>query len=154
MNALTKDKQISTVGNSVRKVSYEEKKYALSTQESVDLFLDAISIFKKGIAKRTTKILRIITLMEGLTWFNEVSEKNLEEINGIIASAMDIVNSLRKQAEHFKVTEGDTFAVEEHTEFINAIDDLEETCKDLEDIFFVLPHNAKFQETNKALSSL
>lgn len=152
MECLPHKLEIQSTFTSVRDFSYTEKKNSLSEDEINNQFLDAILDLKTSIKEKTSKIHGVNDRMEKLTWFNDLDEECLMLINDLISSAKDLRSSLIRQYISFDFLRKKGIAKEELKDFKNSIDELKETCQDLESTFFYLPELPEFIETTKQLS--
>ena len=73
-------------------------------------------------------------------------------LNDIIALAKDYHSTLMKQYISLKDSSIHDLAIETLQRFKNEIDELKESCEDLESVFFYLPNFSDFYETTKLLS--
>lgn len=144
--------EISKTFNSVRIFSFEEKKASVHNEEKINALLDSILEFKKSFRERTQKINGINEKIEKLTWFDDVDDSNLMLINDLISSIKDLHSTLVRQYVSLNYIRSKGIAKKEITGFKSAIDDLKDSYRDLESVFFFLPKLPDFKETTKQLS--
>lgn len=145
--------QINNTFNSVRDFSYTEKKEPLSREEDINEILDAINGFKRKLSEKTKKIYDLNQNLEKLTWIDEEIDDGCHKaLNDLIAASKDLKSSLIRQYVHVNKDHLKRVAKSEITDFKNSIDELEESYKDLESVFFFLPNIPEFQEITKELS--
>ena len=109
-------------------------------------------MFKKLLNDKTAKIESICEELESFTWFAQIDDECLRLLNDVIASARDWRSTLIKQYIQMETLRKRKIASEEISNFKSALDDLRETCEDLESVFFHLPKSESFQEITKQLS--
>ena len=142
---------VNTFSN-VRSFSFQEKKVPLLDEEKVNSFFDAILDFKNGLKEKTERIYNINERIERLTWFNDLDEESLMLLNDLISATKDLRTSLIRQYVSLSSIRKKSIANDEIKDFKNSIDELKESCEDLESVFFFLPEMPDFVETTKKLS--
>lgn len=152
MESLSFKSEISKTFYSVRSLSFEEKKASVHIEEKVNALLDSILEFKKSFQERTQKINDINKKIEKLTWFDDIDDENLMLINDLISSIKDLHSTLIRQYVSLNYIRLKGIAKKEIIEFKSAIDDLKDSYRDLESVFFFLPQLPDFKETTKQLS--
>lgn len=152
MVCLSERQRITTTVDQVREASYSDKKNLLQSEEELNKFLDNILLFKKLLNDKTAKIESICEELESFTWFDHIDDECMRLLNDVIASARDWRSTLIKQYIQMETLRKRKIASEEISNFKSALDDLRETCEDLESVFFHLPKSESFQETTKQLS--
>ncbi len=150
MECATKNKIVHTV-EEVRKISFEEKMN--SSEEKMNILLDAILEFKSKLSEKTKKITELADTLEEITWFQIEKGDNdcLMLLNDLIAQAEDLHSSLIKNYVIFTPLKKGV-AKAEIKSYKSAIDDFKESYSDLESVFFYLPEIKDFKETTKELS--
>ena len=151
MECMTFESAVADTFSSVRNFSFEEKKGFLN-EEKVNALLDAILEFKKVFNKKTETINSINEKIEKLTWYNDIKDETLLQLNDLISSIKDAHSTLIKQYVSLNYIRSKGIAKEEISKFKSAIDDLRESYQDLESVFFFLPEIPDFIETTKQLS--
>lgn len=151
MECATKNKIVHTV-EEVRKISFEEKMN--SSEEKMNILLDAILEFKSKLSEKTTKITELADTLEEITWFQIEKGDNdcLMLLNDLIAQAKDLHSSLIRNYVNFTPLRKKGVAKAEIKSYKSAIDDFKESYSDLESVFFYLPEIKDFKETTKELS--
>lgn len=144
--------KISQTFNEVRTISFQEKKEASISEESINAFLDKIIEFKKLLHEKTHKIELINENLEKITWFNDLEEEALMMINETISLCKDLHSTLIRFYVKLNFLKVKGIAKNEIKVFKTAIDDLKEISEDLESVFFFLPHIPDFKDTTKKLS--
>lgn len=147
---------IDKVLHDVEVESYKVKKQeSLTLEERTNKFLDAILTLGEAIEERTGKLNRFSEKFEELTWFNEVDEEFLMQINKLIASSRDLhlflikdYISLEKSCRQAAVLK------RELKDYKVALDTFKEMFLDLEIIFFNLRNDSEFNEITKSLCDL
>lgn len=151
MESATFKSAIADTFSSVRNFSFGEKKSFLN-EEKVNAFLDAILEFKRVFNKKTETINSINEKIEKLTWYDDINDEILLQLNDLISSIKDAHSTLIKQYVSLNYIRSKGIAKEDISEFKGAIDDLKESYQDLESVFFFLPDMPDFIETTKQLS--
>lgn len=154
MSSISYKPNISKTLTQVRNMTFYEKSSSLQNLEQIDSFLDRILDLKKLLNSKTEKINGLIDEMEKLTWFSDVDQNELQLINDLISSAKDLRTTLIRLYFSTGVLRNKDVANQEIQELKNSIDDLKESCEDLESRFFYLPEMPEFKETSKELSLL
>lgn len=152
MDCATYKPQILETFQSVRNLSFEDKKEAVFDEKQINKFLDTILEFKKVFITKTAKIENIIIRIENLTWINHPDDETLMLINDLISLIRDWHSSLSRQYVSLNFIRSKGVAKDEIRNFKGAIDDLKDVANDLDSRFFFLPKNNVFQETTKELS--
>lgn len=151
MESATFKSAIADTFSSVRSFSFGEKKNFLN-EEKVNAFLDAILEFKRVFNKKTETINSINEKIEKLTWYDDINDEILLQLNDLISSIKDAHSTLIKQYVSLNYIRSKGIAKEDISEFKSAIDDLKESYQDLESVFFFLPDMPDFIEITKQLS--
>lgn len=154
MESLTSRKKIEQTYDLVSNMSYQTKKEDIYSEESINVFLDTILEFKKGINDKTNRINHLVDSMEELTWFDTPVEDDLKLLNNLIAICKDFRISLIKSYLSFSGIRQRGVAKEEIKAYKRAADDLKEMYEDLESAFFILPKDPLFVKANKELKSI
>ena len=154
MSSISYKPNISKTLTQVRNMTFYEKSSSLQNLEQIDSFLDRILDLKKLLNSKTEKINGLIDEMEKLTWFSDVDQNELQLINDLTSSAKDLRTTLIRLYFSTGVLRNKDVANQEIQELKNSIDDLKESCEDLESRFFYLPEMPEFKETSKELSLL
>lgn len=136
----------------VRTVSFEEKKNQTFAEDKINAFLDHILKLKQLLCEKAEAILEISEKLNGITWFNDIDDESLKLINDIISSAKDLHSSLIRQYIRLNVYQKKGIAKEEISLYKDSLDNLHESFTDLESVFFFLPEMEGFTETTKELS--
>ncbi len=144
--------QINETIDDVRDVSFREKRDGLNAEQQINKFLDHLLDLQKLLNEKSARIEGIIQHMESLTWLNNLSEKELQAINDLIASARDLYFVLIRQYITLDVVVGKDVTKSVMKRLKSAIDDLKEITSDLESVYFFLPRIPDFLETTKELS--
>jgi len=152
MECLSERQRITSTVDQVRDASYNDKKNLLTSEEQINKFLDNIIFFKNELAKKTIEIEEFTEKLETFTWFDHVDDECLRLLNDLIAATRDWRSTLIKLYVQMQSIKKRKIAVVEISSFKCALDDLRETCQDLESVFFHLPKSEEFQETTKQLS--
>jgi hypothetical protein len=152
MTTLKQLSEITTTFETVRALSYTEKKKNYLDEEKINSFLDGILDFKNLLNEKTSKIYSINQKIEEITWFDDLNDECLMILNDIISASKDLRSSLIRQYVSMNFLREKGIAQEEIKDFKNAIDELKESYEDLETIFFFLPSMPDFVETTKQLS--
>lgn len=153
MDCIYKEKISKTV-NDVRTVSFEEKKSPLNSEERINILLDSINEFKALLQGKTTRINDINQKLQEITWFNNLDEDCLKQVNDIISLGKDLHSSLARQYVKMGNLRKRGIAKDETKELKWAMDDLKENVEDLDSIFFYLPNDPSFTETTNLLALL
>lgn len=146
--------KISKTFNSVRDISFYEKKEIIAEQYMIDRFLDRILELKEVLKVKTDRTEEITVSLEEITWFKGLDETCLKMVNEIISLAKDLHSSLHQMYLSLNIFIRKGIAIEEIAHFKDVVDDLKETCEDLESVFFYLPQNELFKVANRDLSML
>lgn len=145
---------IETTLSDVTSFSVEEKK-SPSHEERVNRFLDAILELKQYLSKKSERLADIADRMEAITWHNDPSENELRLITLLIATGRDVNSVLKREYAAFsRKFRNKGIAKEEIKEFHACIHDLDEACYDLESVFFHIPNDPKWAESNAKLKKL
>ncbi|MDE0472494.1 MAG: hypothetical protein OXH57_11190 [Ekhidna sp.] len=147
----TKSTIIDTFSN-VRIFSFQEKKSPLLDEEKGNILLDTILDFKSNLKDKTERIYDINEKIESISWLNDLDEECLMILNDIISLAKDLGTSLIRQYISMNYLRKKGIAKKEIKDFKNSIDELKESYKDLESVFFFLPEMPDFSETTQKLS--
>lgn len=152
MKSLTYKATITETFESVRKLSFEEKKESAFIEGKINKLFDKILDFKRDFTNKTNKINLLVEKIEKITWFNNLDNDSLMSINDLISSIRDLHTSLLRQYISLNLIRSKGIAKEEIKKFKASIDDLKDVAVDLESRFFFLPDIADFPETTKELS--
>lgn len=152
MDCLTYKPQIMETFQSVRNLSFEEKKEAVWDEKKMNSLLDRILDLKQYLTTKTDNIENVIERIEKITWFNDLDQDSLILVNDLVSSIRNLHFSLQRQYISFNFLHEKGIAKEELQSFKSAIDDLKEIANDLDSRFFYLPNNVEFEETTKELS--
>jgi uncharacterized protein YutE (UPF0331/DUF86 family) len=152
MTTIKQKSEITTTFETVRAMSYTEKKKNYFDEEKINSFLDGIIDFKNLLKEKTNKIYTINQKIEEITWFDDLNDECLMILNDIISASKDLRSSLVRQYVSMNFLREKGIAKEEIKDFKNAIDYLKESYEDLETVFFFLPSMPDFVETTKQLS--
>ena len=151
------ERNIEKINNAFNVVSdalFQEKREHLSKQQVIDSFLDRILDLKEKLTTKSKKIEKIVVMLEGITWYNNVDEEGLKLINEIISLSKDLHSTLIRFYVDLNYFIKENIAKEEIKNLKVAIDDLKEIIQDLESVFFYLPQMPQFVESTKQLSLL
>jgi len=141
--------------NFMGEFSFKEKKNPTFDQKIIHhLFIHALLDFQNTLKELTQKTADITDKLEALTWLKlDVSDQSsLMIIHKIISLSKDLQSSLMHQYTNINSINSTKTAKEEIENFKNSIDDLQETTKDVEEVFFYLPTEVDFKETSRKLS--
>jgi len=152
MEYLSYKNEINDTFSSVREFSFKEKTTPLVDEDEVNSLLDSINGFKKKLKTKSSKIYQINERIEKLTWLNDLDNESLMMLNDLISVGKDLKSSLVRQYVSMGYLRKRGIAKEEIKDFKNSIDELKESCEDLESVFFFLPEMPDFTETTKRLS--
>jgi hypothetical protein len=150
----TNIEKINNAFNVISDASFQEKREHLSKQQVIDSFLDRILDLKEKLTTKSKKIEKIVVMLEGITWYNNVDEEGLKLINEIISLSKDLHSTLIRFYVDLNYFIKKNIAKEEIKNLKIAIDDLKEITQDLESVFFYLPQMPQFVESTKQLSLL
>lgn len=150
----TNIEKINNAFNVISDASFQEKREHLSKQQVIDSFLDRILDLKEKLTTKSRKIEKIVVMLEGITWYNNVDEEGLKLINEIISLSKDLHSTLIRFYIDLNYFIKKNIAKEEIKNLKIAIDDLKEITQDLESVFFYLPQMPQFVESTKQLSLL
>ena len=150
----TNIEKINNAFNVISDASFQEKREHLSKQQVIDSFLDRILDLKEKLTTKSKKIEKIVVMLEGITWYNNVDEEGLKLINEIISLSKDLHSTLIRFYIDLNYFIKKNIAKEEIKNLKIAIDDLKEITQDLESVFFYLPQMPQFVESTKQLSLL
>ena len=152
MQSLTAKETINSTFEIVRETTFSEKKLPVPSEEQINNFLDKVLEFQIFLEEKSEKIEEINSLLEELTWLNDINESELKQINTLIGSAKDLHSVLIRQFENLNFLRKEGIAKASTKRFKSSIDDLRENIDDFESIFFLLPKMPHFVETTKRLS--
>lgn len=152
MTSVKQKSEITATFETVRALSYDEKKKNYLDEEKINSFLDGIIDFKILLKNKTEKIFSINEKIESITWYDDLNDECLMILNDIIAASKDLRSSLVRQYISMTFLRQKGIAKEEIKTFKSAIDELKEAYEDLETVFFFLPNMPDFVETTKQLS--
>ncbi|MGL5889756.1 MAG: hypothetical protein ACRC3B_07720 [Bacteroidia bacterium] len=154
MSTTDYSEKIAVISNDVRILSYDEKK-EIPTEDEVNRLLDAVIESRKFIQAKTSRTDQLTQALEAITWMNNPSEQDLQEINQLISSARDLRLTLLKTfAVLNNFIQQKKVLIDEVNDFKRALDDFTETIDDVESVFFFLPRDKEFKETTDSLSDL
>lgn len=128
-----------------------DNKNLISIDEEINDLLDDILDFKKLVVNKTDHVESICKRLESFTWFNQLDEECMRLVNHVIAAARDWRSTLIKQYVNMGSMKKRGIANDEIKNFKSALDDLRETCEDMESVFFNLPKNEVFQAVTSSL---
>lgn len=149
-----KEKLDSILG-AVNKASASKNCIESSFEERANIFLDSIIETKKMLRKYAEEIDAILSKIDEITWFRNVSDDLLIEIQEIVQCLEKLSNTMiRMYAENNKVFTSNGIDKEELRYFKEIACEVKEVAVDLNDIFFVLPHDERFQKHCKELNAL
>ena len=118
--------------------------------------LDKILVFKNKLTERKCQIENLIIKLEELTWqINDTKQEDVSQrLKGLIESLNDTHSILTGQYDGYKKLKALNIARKEIIAFKYALDNLKEIGEDLQSVFFGLPNNQDFQNTDKYISNL
>lgn len=154
MKTSTQNKELKKAFTDIRILSFEAKKEALFNEEKINAFLDAINDFKSLIKNKTETLSEINKSLEQLTWLNDLNEEELMVVNDIIVLGNDFYSTLMKQYSSLRNSALNETSEEGLKNFKIEIDNLKESCEDLDSVFFYLPSFSEFNETEINLRNL
>lgn len=136
-----------------RTLSKESKSVAdFNSQKNIDCFLDSINDLKKVLRDGSKSLKRVDDLLGLVTWFENVGhddEKGLMEMIDYCLEAHGFM--LRQYVQVRRVFWPLNIARKEMSDFKDALDNMEESLFELNQIFFELRKDPKF---NKAVSAV
>lgn len=148
-------RKLTSVLEQVKTTSLKEKRTIENNEANLNAFLDAINVFKEKLCFETEEINNLLPRLEELTWFTQPSEEVLLQLTELIALIRDLrSNWVKKYVKYNRTFSKKGIATKEIKAFKLMLDDLHEIANDLEDVFFVLPQNEKFQEINQKIAAL
>jgi hypothetical protein len=143
---MTVSEKIESVANRVKQASFHEKTRGVA-EIDIDSFLDKILTFQKYLADKTIKVDQISSMFENLTWIEgDLTENDLRLINEVISAGKDLRTSLIKRYIKINTNSLRSIASKEINLFKASIDNLTETYRDVEDVFFNLPNDNELNE--------
>lgn len=143
---MTVSQKIERVATQVKQASFDEKSRG-SSEPDIDSFLDKILIFQNYLADKTAKVNMISLIFEELTWVDgNFSEDDLRMINEIISAGKDLRTTLIKRYIKINTNSLRSIASKEINLFKISIDNLTETYRDVEDVFFNLPNDSEMND--------
>lgn len=148
MDCSTQKQELQNTFSDVRNFSFQTKKEVHFDEKKINAFLDAINDYKLMLNNQNEKLNNINSRLEKLTWYNDLDEECMMVLNDLIALAKDLHSTLVRQYVQMKNSSMLEIAEEVINAFKSEIDDLKETCQDLESVFFFLPDFPDFKETN------
>lgn len=119
--------------------------------------MECLTAFKSIIKKKVLDIEDHIKNLEEITWFNidTLDEDTKKDMNVVVSSTNDWITSLKKHhAICAHTLSKDKIKVDELEDLMLAIDDLEETNKDLENVVFCYPNDNGFKSITAELLHL
>ncbi len=137
------------------KFSFKEKNKPTFNREIIHhLLINGILDFQNVLKELNEKISNITDELEALTWLkiDTSDQSNLMLVHKIIALSKDLHHSLIRQYNNMNTINCEKIVKEEIKNFKNSIEDLKETTKDVENVFFYLLTAPDFKETSKKLS--
>jgi hypothetical protein len=149
--------KISHIAEEVGNSSFYEKTHILSRaqqQEIIDNFLDSINDFKSKLNYTTENVSKLVAKFEEITWYTNLAQQELKELNHLIALSKDLRSVLIRCYVEYNNYRKRGIAKDELYRFKQSIDAFTEAYKDLELIFFFLPQDQDFQEISKKISDL
>lgn len=161
MNQYISKSSVNDTFREISNFSFTEKKKAahvldVNSKEYDDLVnfvLDAINECSKDFLDKADRIDRIVKLADEMTWVDEpYDEEVLKAINDVISTSKELLSSLNQQydtAVAFFIPR--KICIKELETFKLAIDDLNESILDLDEIFFKIPSDTEFNEITKRL---
>ncbi|KOS07015.1 hypothetical protein AM493_13965 [Flavobacterium akiainvivens] len=150
MESIATKKQITDTFNEVREYSFKQKR-----EDVVNSLLDQILELQNIIRNKTVFLEGLYPKFEKITWLNadDIDDETLRIINDIISTTRDISRSLTIQYVFFN-NKYRKFASGALKEFKVSLDDIKEITDDIEDVFFKLPKDDRFQKANDRIQSL
>jgi len=145
---------INDTYNDVSKFSLSVKREPDNYMEKVNSYLDRINRINTYLKERTDKINNINERLEKITWFNELDDESLAQINSIISLIKDVHSYLARIYATYNDIRDSGIKKDAIKDFKNAIDDFRETSNDLESAFFNLPKIKGFNETAQKLAEI
>lgn len=152
MKTSTQNIELQKTFSDIRILSFKAKKEALFNKEIINASLDAINDFKSLIKNKTDELSNLNTRLEQLTWLNDFKEEDLMVLNDVIALGNDFYSTLLKEYVSLRNSALNEISEDTLKNFKNEIDNLKESCEDLDSVFFFLPSFSEFKETTQLLS--
>ncbi len=143
---------IDNTYRSVRTFSSKEKKNLPGTNQLVNEFLDGVLELESLLQEKTDKINEVNQLFEQLTWYNNLDPDCLMRVNETIGKANELHRTLLLQYISLEPLRRKGVAKSKVKAFKLALDDLHETCQDVEMVFFILPADDEFVKTTNELN--
>jgi malate synthase len=152
---LAKDK-ITSLFSEASEVSFNERKNAINEEVLINKFLDTILDLKKDLTERNDKLSSLLNGTQELTWFtDELNESDLRLLNDLLSVMGDLhYRLIRQYATINKILSPKKIASEELKSFKIILDDLKESCTDLEMIFLNFRQDEEFKNLTDELLSL
>jgi two-component SAPR family response regulator len=155
MECLTAKETIAQTYETLSATSFKEKKnIKIPTQEEINHFLDKILELQRFLGMKTHKINELNSLLEKITWINDLNDDCLKQLNELLAIAKDFHSTIIRQYASLNEIRKRGIAKESTKKLKEAIDNFKENIIDLEATFFLLPNFKGFTETTKELSLL
>jgi hypothetical protein len=154
MECLESKDTINSTFEVVRDVSYTEKRLKVPTEEEINKFLDNILELQKLLGNKADKIEMVNSLLEKITWLNNINDDCLLQINTLIGVAKDFHSTLIRQYIKLNFLRSKGIAKQAIKDFKYSIDTLRDAISDLESVFFSLPNIPEYNDITKELSLL
>jgi|SRR5690554_4261156 len=154
MKISLQSKNLKKIFKAIRSLSFEAIKEVQYNDEKINLFLDEINDFNSLIINKTDTLSEINKSLEQLTWLNDLDEEDLMVLNDIIALGNDFYSTLSKLYSSLRNSAINETSEEGLKNFKIEIDNLKESCEDLDSVFFYLPSFSEFNETEINLRNL
>src|ERR1035437_5220775 len=97
MECLTHKCEIQATFDTVRSITFNEKRSSFLDEDVMNSFLDRILVFKNELKAKTERITDINSKLENITWYSDLNDDSLMLLNDLISVTKDLHSSLVRQ---------------------------------------------------------
>jgi hypothetical protein len=146
--------RLDSIMGAFREVSVREKNAKVTFEQHINKILDSILDAKNFLQSNADGISEFLPRIEEVTWFTDVDEELLVEVNELTIALENLNKAMVKNyASHSRFFSKHNVDKKELRSYKAVADDVAELAGDLRAIFFALPEDQEFQELNEALNA-
>jgi flagellin-specific chaperone FliS len=125
-----------------------------TSEEIVNEFLDTIILFKQDIQEQNSRLEKIISSIEELTWIVDYNDSDLEKLKSLILSCKGLYTDLVTHYVRMNKPNIIKLAKQEIKTYKMLVDGFKEAYQDVNSKFFILPNIQDFKDAESGLESI